>query len=64
MAFVWSQRELILASSTTVIHHQLNNMVCGGKHDKKHGKRRGRRQREMVSVKSKESQMLNLLLYP
>ena len=39
MAFVWSQRELILASTTMVIHHQLNNTVCGGEYDKKHGKR-------------------------
>ena len=39
MAFVWSQLELILAYSTMVIHHQLNNIVCGGEYDKKHGKR-------------------------
>lgn len=35
-AFVWSQQELILASSYMVIHHQLNNTVCGGEYDKKH----------------------------
>lgn len=39
VAFVWSRPELILASSTMVIHHQLNNTVCGGEYDKKHGKR-------------------------
>lgn len=39
MAFVWPQRELILASSTVVIHHQRSNTVRGGEYDKKHGKR-------------------------
>lgn len=63
MAFVWSQRELILAFSAMVIHHQLNNTVRGGEHDKKRGKReesereRGRERYCIVSVKTKESHM-------
>lgn len=61
MAFVWSQLELILASTTIVIHHQLNNMVCCGEYDKKHGKREGDgvREREegycQVSVKTRRN---------
>ena len=39
VAFVWSQREPILASSAVVIHHQRGNTVRGGEYDKKHGKR-------------------------
>lgn len=44
VAFVWSQQELILASSAMVIHHQRNNTVRGGEYDKKHekGSERGR----------------------
>lgn len=60
VAFVWSRRELILASSAVVIHHQLNNTVCGGEYDKKHGREkaseRGKRYC-IVSVNTKESQM-------
>lgn len=61
VAFVWSQPELILASSTVVIHHQLNNTVCGWGYGKKHeregdGVKRQRR-REIVSVKTMESQL-------
>ncbi len=50
--FVWSQRELILAPSTVVIHHQLNNTVRGGEYDKKH-RRRERETRDIVKFLSK-----------
>lgn len=46
VAFVWSQRELILASSTMVIRHRLNNTERGWEYDKKHGKRETASERE------------------